>query len=226
MVFDDKIMQEINKAYYVLDKKRAEIIHALSHRMWELESGWYNGHFHRKPNGDWERESYPIPVVTVRGLCDVEIGFEKITVTAKLKRRQALAYSFNKFTDFHFEAYGVENYLNGIAKMLGNRIAPPWCIGADQEVIVNEGNGLKKITLNSMIDREKKQIESDLSTQNVPKKYAAEKAKLQKEYETILKTMKPSIQLARSLNTLSGKTGEFKWGVMLENNFNTIKRKK
>ena len=72
---------------------------------------------------------------------------------------------------------------NGIAKMLGNRIAPPWCIGADQEVIVNEGNGLKKITLNSMIDREKKQIESDLSTQNVPKKYAAEKAKLQKEYE-------------------------------------------
>lgn len=116
--------------------------------------------------------------------------------------------------------------LNGIAKMLGNRIAPPWCIGADQEVIVNEGNGLKKITLNSMIDREKKQIESDLSTQNVPKKYAAEKAKLQKEYETILKTMKPSIQLARSLNTLSGKTGEFKWGVMLENNFNTIKGKK
>ena len=112
MVFDDKIMQEINKAYYVLDKKRAEIIHALSHRMWELESGWYNGHFHKKPNGDWERESYPIPVVTVRGLCDVEIGFEKITVTAKLKRRQALTYSFNKFTDCSFEAYGVENYLN------------------------------------------------------------------------------------------------------------------
>ena len=61
---------------------------------------------------------------------------------------------------------------------------------------------------------------------NVIEDSPAEKAKLQKEYETILKTMKPSIQLARSLNTLSGKTGEFKWGVMLENNFNTIKRKK
>jgi hypothetical protein len=77
-----------------------------------------------------------------------------------------------------------------------------------------------------MIEREKKQIESDFSVQNVPKKYISEKAKLQKEYETILKTMKPSIQLARSLNTLGIKTKEFKWGVMLENNFNTTKGKK
>ena len=50
--------------------------------------------------------------------------------------------------------------------------------------------------------------------------YLADKEKLQKEYETILKTMLPSIQMARSLNSLARQAMEYKWGVLLENNFN------
>ena len=45
-------------------------------------------------------------------LCDVEIHFDKIVVTTKLKRETALSYSFEKLTDYRFEAYGVEEYLN------------------------------------------------------------------------------------------------------------------
>ena len=104
--------------------------------------------------------------------------------------------------------------------MLGSKIAPPWCLSSGQEVIVNEGAGLVKTTLNTMISKEKQAVESALSVGNVPKKHLADKEKLQKEYETILKTMLPSIQMARSLNSLARQAMEYKWGVLLENNFN------
>lgn len=112
MIPDKQALADINRLYDILEKKQMEILHALFHRIFDIEAGWYNGHFHKDEAGQWIRESFPIPVVTVRGLCDVEIGFDRITVTAKLKRDRALAYSFDKFTQYSFEAYGVEDYLN------------------------------------------------------------------------------------------------------------------
>lgn len=86
-----------------------QISHALFHRLFEPESEWYNGHYHKNDSGNWVRESYPIPVIGVKGLCDIEIHFDKISVSTKLKRSAALEYSFEKFADYDFEAYGVED---------------------------------------------------------------------------------------------------------------------
>lgn len=108
---DNQLLNEINAAYYGLELKQAEIAHALFHRIFELRSGWYSGHYHKGNNGNWFRESYPIPVIGVKGFCDIEIPFDKITVSTKLKRNAVLAYSFEKFSEYEFEAYGVEDYL-------------------------------------------------------------------------------------------------------------------
>lgn len=108
---DTELLKEINAAYYRLEMKQAEITHALFHRIFELESGWYNGHYHKGENGNWRRESYPIPVIGVKCFCDIEIQFDKISVSTKLKRNTALSYSFEKFAGYEFEAYGVEDYL-------------------------------------------------------------------------------------------------------------------
>lgn len=108
---DKQLLKEINDAYYRLELKQAEIVHSLSHRIFELESGWYSGHYHKDENGNWFRESYPIPVIGVKGFCDIEIQFDKISVSTKLNRTAALAYSFDKFAEQEFEAYGVEDYL-------------------------------------------------------------------------------------------------------------------
>lgn len=108
---DKGLLKEINAAYYRLEMKQAEITHALFHRIFELESGWYNGHYHKGEDENWLRESYPIPVIGVKGFCDIEIQFDKISISTKLKRDVALAYSFEKFSGYEFEAYGVENYL-------------------------------------------------------------------------------------------------------------------
>ena len=92
--------------------KQAEIVHALFHRIFELESGWYNGYYHKDDNGNQIRETYPIPVIGVKGFCDIEIQFDKISISTKLKRNTALAYSFEKFVGYQFEAYGVTDYLS------------------------------------------------------------------------------------------------------------------
>lgn len=108
---DNELLHEINAAYHRLEKKQAEVAHALSHRLFELETGWYNGHYHKNDSGEWRRESYPIPVISVKGLCDIEIQFEKISVSAKMERDAASAYSYMKLSEYEFEVYGVEDYL-------------------------------------------------------------------------------------------------------------------
>lgn len=50
-------------------------------------------------------------MISVNGLCDIEIQFDKVSVSTKLKRGKALGYSFEKFVQYEFEAYGVEDYL-------------------------------------------------------------------------------------------------------------------
>lgn len=108
---DNQIWNEINNAYYRLEEKKTKLVQALLQGNFELESGWYNGHYHKDEAGNWLRESCPIPVTSVKGLCDIEIPFDKITISTKLKRDTALVYSFEKFTEYEFEVYGVDNYL-------------------------------------------------------------------------------------------------------------------
>lgn len=102
----------LNEAYSQIEAKHNEIVRALTHRGFELESGWYNGHYQKTADGEWERDAYPIPVISVKELCDVEIQFDQITVSTKLKRDAALMYSFNEVMEYKFEAYGVVDYLS------------------------------------------------------------------------------------------------------------------
>ena len=108
---DKELLNKLNTVYYQLEIKQAEITHALFHRIFELESGWYNGHYHKNDKDNWIRESYPIPVIGVKGLCDIEIQFDKISISTKMKRNSSMIYSFEKFDGYEFEAYGVEDYL-------------------------------------------------------------------------------------------------------------------
>lgn len=75
----------LNEAYSRLEAKHNEIIRALSHRIFELDSGWHNGHYQKNSAGKWVRDAYPISVITVKGLCDIEIQFDRISVSTKLK---------------------------------------------------------------------------------------------------------------------------------------------
>lgn len=106
-----ELLQEMNDAYDRLEKKYNELVYALLHRIFELEPGWFNGHYQKQEDGSFRRASYPIPVIGVKGVCDIEIQFDKIEVSAKLKRDRALTYSYDKMAEYPFEAYGIEDFL-------------------------------------------------------------------------------------------------------------------
>lgn len=108
---DREFLDKLDEVYHQLEMKQAQLVYGLSHRILEVECGWYNGHYHQDSNGDWCRESYPIPVVSVKRLCDIEISFDKVSVSTKLKRAKALEYSYDKLSRYAFEAFGVEDYL-------------------------------------------------------------------------------------------------------------------
>lgn len=105
------LQEEINAAYDQLERRQTELVRALQQEGLSTVSGWYNGHYHKAENGDWRREAYPIPVVTVKGVCDIEISFDGISVSTKRKREAALAASYESLSGYAFEAFGVEDYL-------------------------------------------------------------------------------------------------------------------
>lgn len=108
---NQELFHEMQCFYDRLEKRSGQLFHALFHRVFELEVGWYSGHYHKIEDGTWIREAYPIPVIGVKGFCDIEVQPDHISVSTKLKRSTALNYSFVKFAEYNFEAYGVENYL-------------------------------------------------------------------------------------------------------------------
>lgn len=108
---NQELFHEIQRFYDRLETRSGQLFHALFHRVFELEVGWYSGHYHKVEDGNWTREAYPIPVIGVKGFCDIEVQPDHISVSTKLKRSTALNYSFVKFAEYDFEAYGVEDYL-------------------------------------------------------------------------------------------------------------------
>ncbi len=58
-------IKELNEFYYQLQMRCNSLMLGLRHRMLETEYGWYNGHYYKNAEGEYERADYPIPVITV-----------------------------------------------------------------------------------------------------------------------------------------------------------------
>ena len=109
-------MEALNKLYYRMELKQQELFQGLYHRVFELKCGFFNGNYHRNKAGEYVREAFPIPIVEVRGYCDVEINVEDITVSTKLAKQKATEYNYDKLNGYSFEVYGVEGYLDDFYK--------------------------------------------------------------------------------------------------------------
>ena len=107
------IRESLNQLYQPLNEKLHELIAMLTklHGGFKIASGFYNNHYHKNAAGLYQADAYPIPVISVMGLCDIEIDFDGLTVTTKLSKEQIIAFDWNAPGGVHFEVYGVENYL-------------------------------------------------------------------------------------------------------------------
>jgi len=100
----------LNQVYRRLEWKGIEIRNGLQHRIFAPKLGYYSGHYRRQEDGGFKMDHFPIPVVEVKGCCDIEINLDCVTVTSKLRREDALSCSYEKLSKYEFEAYGVEDY--------------------------------------------------------------------------------------------------------------------
>ena len=103
----------LNQIYRPLDVKLNKLILKLTklHGGFKLTSGFYNGSYHKNSDGLYSEDAYPIPVISVERLCDIEIDFDGITVTTKLSKDQIAAFDWGSLGDVHFEVHGVKDYL-------------------------------------------------------------------------------------------------------------------
>ncbi len=103
----------LNQVYRRLEDKGMELVRALR-RGFEPKLAWYNGHYRRQDDGSFAMDHFPIPVVEVKGCCDIEINLDSVTVSARLRREDALSFSYEKLSEYEYEIYGVEDYLGDL----------------------------------------------------------------------------------------------------------------
>jgi len=74
--------------------------------------GFFNGHYAKNDAGDFVMEWFPIPVLSVPAVCDVEFALDHIGITAKLKRVEALSFDFGRLAGHRYQVYGAVDYLS------------------------------------------------------------------------------------------------------------------
>ena len=105
--------EQLNRLYRPLDERAQEYIAKMTklHGGFKIESGFYNGHYHKNSEGNYRSYAYPIPVISVKGLCDIEIDFDGTSITSKLSKEQIISFDWNLLGNVKFEVYGVNNFL-------------------------------------------------------------------------------------------------------------------
>ena len=102
---------QLNKFYKNLDDLANQIRDILSKNGFTVKKGYFNGHFDKDASGNYVKSYYPISVIEVNGLCDIEIVGDYISVSSKISKKKAINFDYERLSGYNFEVYGVVDYL-------------------------------------------------------------------------------------------------------------------
>ncbi|MCH5278762.1 MAG: hypothetical protein J1E60_03135 [Christensenellaceae bacterium] len=105
-----KNMELINNSYRTLHERAVNLAKLLDKLGYSVEWGYYGQHS-AKVDGEYYLEYYPIPVITVKDICDIGLDFSQVFVEGKLYPDDAQKLSIAALKGYEFEIYGIENYL-------------------------------------------------------------------------------------------------------------------
>lgn len=105
--------EELNAIYEKLDKKYNCIISQFVkiHNCFTIKGGYYNHHYYKDESKKYSITFYPIPVISVDSVCDIEINMNSVTVSTKLIKSDALSFDYELIRNYNYEIYGVNEYL-------------------------------------------------------------------------------------------------------------------
>lgn len=98
----DKIAEQMNEFYRPLEMKGYQLLQGLFHRIFDPSMGFYNGYSRRGKDGRNYIDRFPIPVITLEGLCDIEVHLDGITVTTKLSRADTVRKDYKTLERYAF----------------------------------------------------------------------------------------------------------------------------
>lgn len=108
---DEKTINLLNGIYRPLHERATALSKLLREKGLDARLGWYNMHYRDTGGGEYAPDYFPIPVISIAGLCDVEFNIDTVNVTAKLTRKDSLEKNIDGI-GVSYEAYGVNDYLN------------------------------------------------------------------------------------------------------------------
>jgi len=107
----EQTFQILNTIYKPIYEYLQSILKVLKEATYDYKWGFYNNHYVKK-NSQWHVEYYPIPIVTIKNICDIGIDINRIFVECKISRETVVEFNWNNLLDYKFEVYGVKDYLH------------------------------------------------------------------------------------------------------------------
>jgi len=105
------IRNTLNIIYQPLVKKAESIYNIVTEQYNKAFYSFYNNHFHKNEIGEYIVDYFPIPVISIENICDIEFDLDTINVTSKLTKHNTVEFDYSKLNNFKFEIYGVNDYL-------------------------------------------------------------------------------------------------------------------
>lgn len=106
----ERTIQELNGVYKPIYEYLQKLLKALTQQDYSTEWGFYNNHSVKQDN-EWCLEYYPIPVITVKDICDIGIDINHVFIECKIRRENTIEFDWNMLSEYDFEVFGVEDYL-------------------------------------------------------------------------------------------------------------------
>ena len=111
---DLNLFNHLNDIYKPILEKADEISRELQESGYTAKIDFYNNHS-VKIDGSLVTESFPIPVITIKGIGDIGIDIDSVWFEAVLPKEKALALDYSSIAKrYRFEVYGSQDYLSDI----------------------------------------------------------------------------------------------------------------
>lgn len=96
----DALARQLGDIYHPLELKAFQLCQGLQHRIFDPRRSYYSGHSHISSDGFRRIDWFPLPVVTLDGLCDVVVDLDRVVVDTKLRRGGASSLPFEQFEKY------------------------------------------------------------------------------------------------------------------------------
>lgn len=100
----------LNALYKKLYMQAESFMFGLNDRFYKSEIKLLMGSLMHYENEEYDEIFYPIPVVQVGRLCDVEFWLDKIIITARITLRDLKMFDLSKLQNYEYEFYGCREY--------------------------------------------------------------------------------------------------------------------